>query len=44
MITGEAEAEASKRKLKKRRITRVTTPTIEDEEGEGIEEDIYERE
>ncbi|KAM0706130.1 hypothetical protein Q7P35_006679 [Cladosporium inversicolor] len=37
-LVEEAEAEASKGKLKKRRTTRATTPEIEDEEEEGIEE------
>ena len=41
-LVEEAEAEASKGKLKKRRTTRATTPEIEDEEEEGIEESIYE--
>jgi hypothetical protein len=40
----EAEAEVSKGKFRKKRLTRVTTPKIEDEEEEGIKEDIYESE
>jgi hypothetical protein len=43
-LVEEAEAEVSKGKLRKKRLTRVTTPEIEDEEEEGIEEDIYESE
>jgi hypothetical protein len=43
-LVEEAEAEVSKGKLRKKRSTRVTTPEIEDEEEEGIEEDIYESE
>jgi hypothetical protein len=40
----EAEAEASKGRLRKRRITRAITPEIEDEEEEDIEESIYQSE
>ena len=43
-LVEEAEVEASKGKLKKRRTTRDTTPEIEDEGEEGIEESIYESE
>jgi hypothetical protein len=43
-LVEEAEAEASKGKLKKRRITRAITPEIEDEEEEDIEESIYQSE
>ena len=43
-LVEEAEAEASKGKSKRRRTTRATTPVIEDEEEEGIEESIYESE
>ena len=41
-LVEEAEAEASKGKLEKRRTMRAITPEIEDEEEEGIEESIYE--
>jgi hypothetical protein len=43
-LVEEAEAEASKKKLRKRRTTRAITPEIEDEEEEGIENSIYESE
>lgn len=43
-LVEEAEAEASKRKSEKRRTTRATTPEIEDEGDEGIDEDRYESE
>jgi hypothetical protein len=43
-LVEEAEAEASKGKLKKRRITRAITPEIEDEEEEDIEESVYQSE
>jgi hypothetical protein len=43
-LVEEAEAEVSKGKLRKKRSIRVTTPEIEDEEEEGIKEDIYESE
>jgi hypothetical protein len=41
-LVEEAEAEALKRKTKKRRTTKATTPEIGDEEEEGAEEDISE--
>jgi hypothetical protein len=41
-VVKEAEAETSKRKIKKRRTIKVTTPEIEEEEEEGIEEDTSE--
>jgi len=40
----EAEAEVSKRKSKKRRTIRATTPEIEDKGEEGIKESIYKSE
>jgi hypothetical protein len=43
-LVKEAEAEVSKGKSKRRRTMRTTTPIIEDEEEEGIEESIYESE
>jgi hypothetical protein len=43
-LVEEAEVEASKRKSKKKRITRATTPKIEDEEEYIIENSIYESE
>ena len=43
-IVEEAEVEASKRKTKKRRMAKATTPEIEEEEEEGIENSIYESE
>jgi hypothetical protein len=39
-----AEAEASKGKSKRRRITEATNPELEDEEDRGSEEDVYESE
>jgi hypothetical protein len=39
-----AEVEVSKGKVKKRRITRATTPKDEDEEEEDIENNIYKSE
>jgi hypothetical protein len=38
----EAEAEASKGKPRKKRITGATTPNIGDEEEEDIEENMFE--
>jgi hypothetical protein len=43
-LVEEAEAEASKRKAKKRRTVRATTPEIGDGEEEDIKEDISESE
>ena len=43
-LVEEAEVEASKGKSKRRRTVRATTPIIEDEEEESIEESIYESE
>jgi hypothetical protein len=43
-VVEKAEAEVSKRKIKKRRTMRVTTPEIEEEEEEDIEEDTSESE
>jgi hypothetical protein len=43
-LVEEAEVEALKGKSKKRRAIRATTPEIEDEREEGIDEDIYESE
>ncbi|KAM0709946.1 hypothetical protein Q7P35_002308 [Cladosporium inversicolor] len=43
-LVEEAEVEASKGRLKKRRTTRAITPEFGDEEEEGIEESIYESE
>jgi hypothetical protein len=43
-LVDEAEAEVSKGKTKKRRMTRAIAPEIEDEEEEDIEESIYESE
>jgi hypothetical protein len=43
-LVEEAEAEAWKRKTKKKRTTKATTPEIEDEEEKYIEEDIFESE
>jgi hypothetical protein len=43
-LVEEAEAEALKRKAKKRRTARVTTPEIRDEEEEDIEENTSESE
>jgi hypothetical protein len=39
-----AEVEVSKGKVKKRRITRATTPKDKDEEEEDIENNIYKSE
>jgi hypothetical protein len=43
-LAKEVELEVSKGKLRKKRSIRVITPEIEDEEEEGIKEDIYESE
>jgi hypothetical protein len=43
-LVKKAEAEASKRKAKKRRTIKATTPEIEEEEEEDIKEDISESE
>ena len=43
-LVEEAENEALKRKMKKRRTTKAITPEIKEEEDEHIEEDTYERE
>jgi hypothetical protein len=43
-LVEKAEVEASKGKAKKKRMTRATTPEIEDEEEEDIENSIYESE
>ena len=41
-LVEEAEAETSKRKLKKKRMTRATTPEIESKQEEDIKEDMSE--
>jgi hypothetical protein len=41
-LVKEVEVEVLKGKSRKRRIIRVMTTEIKDEEEEGIEEDIYE--
>jgi hypothetical protein len=43
-LVEEAEAEVSKRKSKKRCTTEASSPGLEDEEEEGIEGNISERE
>jgi hypothetical protein len=43
-LVEEAEAEVSKKKIRKRRTTKAITPEIEEEEEEDIEEDISESE
>jgi hypothetical protein len=43
-LVEKAEAEASKGKSKRRRITEATNPELEDEEDRGSEEDVYESE